>query len=313
MQNTKQYIFGPVPSRRLGLSLGIDLTPFKTCTQDCLYCQLGKAPDKQYIERKPSVPLDTVIEQLKDRIDKGVKADYITLSGSGEPTLNSQLGQFIDTAKTLSPIPVAVITNSTLLPDPQVRVECAKADLLVPSLDAADQQTFEKINRPHHSIKIEDVKQGLLEFKKIFKGLIWLEIFLLDSINDSEEHARKLSEFAHQLKPDKIQLNTAVRPTAEAGLLAVSADKINRIAQIIDPRAEVIADFSKLPDLPDDAVVTPEKILDMLQRRPCSLHDIAAGLNAHPNEVAKYINALEKQNKINSKTQNNTKYYHAKT
>ena len=141
-----RYLFGPVPSRRLGRSLGVDIIPLKTCSQNCIYCQLGKdAP--QTLQRKEYIPIESVLAELKIKIAEGLEADFITISGSGEPTLHSQLGELIDGIRKLTDIPVAVITNSTLLSDRGVRRDCCKADVVLPSLDAGDPETFQKVKQ----------------------------------------------------------------------------------------------------------------------------------------------------------------------
>ncbi|MCK4583355.1 radical SAM protein, partial [Candidatus Bathyarchaeota archaeon] len=162
-----EYIFGPVPSRRLGRSLGVDLVPFKTCTCDCIYCQLGRTTNKT-IERKEWVPTDSVIEQFKEKLDSN--PDYITLSGSGEPTLFSQLEELISRIKDITDIPVAVLTNGSLLWLPEVRRTLKPADLVVPSLDAGSNQIFQYVNRPHHDITFSKMLEGLVKFRDEYDG-----------------------------------------------------------------------------------------------------------------------------------------------
>jgi len=154
MKKKEKYIFGPVASRRLGLSLGVDIVPAKVCSLDCIYCQVGRTT-KKTVKRREYVPIRKVLAELKARLDKGLRADYITISGSGEPTLNSKIGVLIDRIKKITDIPVAIMTNGTLLYMADVRRDCRKADVVLPSLDAADEETFEKINRPNRNISIE--------------------------------------------------------------------------------------------------------------------------------------------------------------
>jgi len=177
----KKYLYGPVPSRRLGLSLGVDIVPFKVCTLDCVYCQLGRASRKT-IERREYVPVKAVLAELKERLAQGVKADFITISGSGEPTLNSQLGELIDGIKKITDIPVAILTNGTLLYRQNVRADCAKADVVLPSLDAGDEQTFQKMNRPYSGLSIEKLIEGLLAFRNEFAGEFVLEVFFVEGL-----------------------------------------------------------------------------------------------------------------------------------
>jgi len=189
----KKYLFGPVPSRRLGLSLGVDVVPFKVCTLDCIYCQLAKTTHRT-IERKDYVPVESVLAELKDNLAQAIKADFITISGSGEPTLNSRLGELIDGIKKLTSIPVAILTNGTLLYRQDVRADCCCADVVLPSLDAADEQTFQKINRPHPELSIKKLIEGLCTFRDEYAGQIALEVFLIDGFNTDTEQIAKIKD-----------------------------------------------------------------------------------------------------------------------
>ena len=309
MSEQKSYIFGPVPSRRLGLSLGVDIVPFKSCSQDCVYCQLGQADCPQTIERKSFVPIDDVITELKAKLEQGVKADYITLSGSGEPTLNSDIEEFIDRIRSITDIKIAIITNGTLLNIKAVRDGCKKADLIVPSLDAVDQKTFEAINRPHKDLVFENLVDGLVAFRSEYSGDYWLEIFIIDNVNTSNEHIEKFKKLVEKINPDKVQINTAVRPTAKAGLVPVKAEKLKEIAEKIGEKAEVIIDFKRLDDFRNEIESANQKILDMLKRRPCSLEDICAGLNVRRNFAIKHIEVLMADKKIATEVISEKTYY----
>ncbi len=244
MAKEKKYLFGPVPSRRLGRSLGVDIVPLKTCTQNCIYCQLG-INSTQTLLRRPYVPIDAVLAELRQRIAEGLQADYITFSGSGEPTLNSQIGLFIDGIRQITNIPVAILTNGTLFTDPGVRADCAKADVVLPSLDAGDEQTFEKINRPHKDITFAAFVDGLCKFRAEFTGQIRLEVFFCEGINTTDDQIEKINTIIQQIAPDKVQLNTAVRPTADASAIRVDPDRLRAIAARLSPTPEVIADYSE--------------------------------------------------------------------
>lgn len=310
MRQEKKYLFGPVASRRLGLSLGVDIVPFKVCTLDCVYCQLGRTVEKS-IERKEYVGIEPVIAELKQKINEGLNADYITISGSGEPTLNCRLGEFIDAIKKITKIPVAVLTNGTLLYLPDVRADCAKADLVIPSLDAGNQDVFEKINRPHSDISFQKLIDGLCEFRKEFSGPIWLEVFLIEGINTSDSQIAEIKSIIKRIHPDKIQLNTAERPTAETNINKVSVDKLNKIAGQLGPKCEVIADFSKTT-VGKHVQNTSKTILSVLKRRPCSIEDICAGLNIHRNEAIKYINHFQNQGVVVSEERQGVLYFKIK-
>jgi len=276
MSNDKNYIFGPVPSRRLGYSLGIDIVPMKSCTQNCLYCQLG-IDAKTTTSLSNFVDIDEVLSQLKEKLASGICADYITLSGSGEPTLHSKLGELISGIKSLCDIPVAVITNGTLLWDDRVGNNLSQADVVLPSLDAGDAKTFEEINRPHSSISFEKFTQGLIDFCHLFKGKIWLEIFLIENRNTNNAQIEKISSLIEKINPDKIQLNTASRPTVGKNIEMVSKEKLEIIASQIGRKTEVIADFSKakLAVSSDDY---SHDILELVRRHPCSASDISSSL-----------------------------------
>ncbi len=292
----KQYIYGPVPSRRLGRSLGVDIIPFKLCPLDCVYCQLGRTTDK-IVVRKIYTSIDEVVTELKQRLDEGIEADFVTISGSGEPTLHSRLGELIDRIRKITVIPIAVLTNGVLFDDPSVRADCCKADVVLPSLDAADQQTFERINRPCTNISIENVISGLCEFRNKFDGQIWLEVFFVDGINTTPEQITNLRVAIKRIRPDKVQLNTAIRPTADLDVKVVTRDRLEQIASKLGGKAEVVADFTTA-HLDKHLVRDSEDVLELLRRRPCSMDDICHGLAMPPNEVIKLIDVLRNKELI---------------
>jgi len=298
-----------VPSRRLGRSLGIDIVPLKHCTLDCVYCQLGRTTQKT-IERRDYVPVEAVLAELRDTLKKGLKADFITISGSGEPTLNSRLGDLIDGIKKITDIPVAIMTNGTLLYREDVRADCAKADLVVPSLDAGDEAAFQKVNRPYRDISIEKLVDGLVTFRKEFPGRIWLEVFLVEGLNTDIAEIDKIRGLIKRISPDKVQLNTAVRPTADPAIKKVDAEKLEIIARQIGDGCEVVAD---LPPRHSDKLMhsTAEDILSMLKRRPCSLNDISSGLGIPPNEALKHITELQHRGLIDSEEKDGRTFFKA--
>ena len=310
MAKERKYLFGPVASRRLGLSLGVDIISLKTCTQNCVYCQLG-VTGVQTVERKAYVPMEAVLRELKERIAGRLRADYITLSGSGEPTLNSEMGRLIVGIKEITTIPVAVLTNGTLFTDPAVRADCAKADVVLPSLDAGDEETFEKINCPHKDIDFSAFVEGLCKFRAEFTGQIWLEVFFCDRINTSDEQIEKIRVLIERIRPDKVQLNTAVRPVADKSVVRVEPGRLLSIARRLGPNAQIIADFSGIGGA-DNVAANTENILEMLRRRPCSLDDICNGLSIHRNEALKYLAYLEAAGLIISQPDANTVFFKAK-
>jgi wyosine [tRNA(Phe)-imidazoG37] synthetase (radical SAM superfamily) len=295
----KKYLYGPVPSRRLGRSLGIDIVPFKVCSLDCVYCQLGKTTEKT-LQRGDFLPVEAVLAELKDKLAAGLEADFLTIGGSGEPTLHSRLGALIDGIKKITDIPVAILTNGTLLYKQDVRADCAKADVVLPSLDAGDEQTYRKINRPHSGLSIEKLISGLCAFREEFAGQIWLEVFLIEGFNTDNHQIAKIKEAIDRIRPDKVQLNTAVRPTAEPGIKVLDAEKLQAIAGRLGENCEVIADFS--PARHGGHIEgKAEDVLSMLKRRPCSLSDISSALGLTQNEALKYITHFQQQGVIDSR------------
>ena len=312
MTDKRKYLYGPVPSRRLGRSFGIDIVPLKVCTLDCIYCQLGKT-GRTTTERKEYIPIEPVLVELKEELAEGIHADYITIAGSGEPTLNSRLGELIDGTKKLTNIPVAILTNGSLLYRQDVRADCLKADIVMPSLDAGDEQTFQKINRPNSIISIKMLISGLCALRKEFSGQIWLEVFVVEGINTGAEQIAGIKKAIKLIEPDKIHLNTAVRPTADPNITRLNAEKMLEIADRLGPKCEVVAEFSprygnmpnenKSKDItePYSAMIhKAEALLSMLKRRPCSLNDICSGMGLNRNEAIKHISYLQHKGVVQS-------------
>jgi len=286
-----KYLYGPVPSRRLGLSLGVDIVPLKICTLNCVYCQLGRTTQKS-LERGDFVDIDAVLAELKERLAQGLQADFITISGSGEPTLNARLGELIDGIRAITDIPIAIITNGTLLYRQDVRADCAKADVVLPSLDAGDDQCFQRVNRPHKDISIEKLISGLCKFRQEFAGQIWLEVFFVEGLNNDAEQIAKIRDAIARIRPDKVQLNTAIRPAAEPGVRKLSAEKLQAIATGLGENCEVVADFSPSRHCPH-LQNTAESVLSMLKRRPCSLDDICSGLGISGDDALEYVRRFQ--------------------
>ena len=307
MTQTSEYVFGPVASRRLGRSLGVDIAPAKVCTLDCIYCEVGRTTLRT-VERRPYVQMEEVLAELKTRLHQGVRPDYITITGSGEPTLNSQLGQIIDRIKALSHIPVALITNGTLLYRQDVRDEAAKANLVMPTFDAADPSTFEAIHRPHADITVEILIEGLVAFRSQYKGPIWLEVFLVEGVNTSSGHIQRLKALIERIRPDKIQLNTAVRPTADPDVTRPSLSRLQLIAEELGPLCEIIADYSKLP-APGSTPLKTQDLLTLLRRRPCTLDELCAGLGVTRDQAALQVEALVRTQQILAEFKDGVTFY----
>jgi wyosine [tRNA(Phe)-imidazoG37] synthetase (radical SAM superfamily) len=238
-----KYIYGPVSSRRLGFSLGVSLTPHKTCQFDCVYCQLGATTDRTS-GRSAYIAGADILAEVRCWLDANpqlVKTlSFITLSGAGEPTLHSEIASLIARIKEMAPVPVAVITNSCLLADAGVRRELLQADLIVPSLDAASAEVFAKIDRPVPGIRIEDIIEGLASLRREYRGQIWLEIMLVKGFNDDIRHVRKLKEAVERINPDKVHLNSPVRSTAEKNISPVDETKLKQIRELLGERAQIV-------------------------------------------------------------------------
>jgi wyosine [tRNA(Phe)-imidazoG37] synthetase (radical SAM superfamily) len=296
-EQMKPYIYGPVPSRRLGRSLGVDLVPFKTCTYDCIYCQLGRTTNKT-LERKEWVPLDQVLRQIKTKLD--LRPDFITLAGSGEPTLHSGIGDLIVRIKESTDVPVAVLTNGSLLWMPDVREALIPADLVVPSLDAGSSELFRYVNRPHADIVFGKMLEGLVKLREEYTGQYWLEVFLLSGVTTVEAQLNMLSHCIKLIEPDKVQLNTVTRPPAEEYAEAVPRERLEKIARQIGDGAEVIAAFPH-EHAADSFESNRDDILNLLKRRPCSVQDIATGLGIHVNEAAKQVDRLVSEGRVKTR------------
>ena len=304
-------IFGPVPSRRLGFSLGIDTVPYKTCSLDCIYCQVGRTTNKT-IKRKEYISCEDILPEIEEILSKQKKRiDYITFSGSGEPTLNSRMKKMINSIKKLASIPIAVITNGTLLFQPETREELMEADLVIPSLDAVSEEVFKKVNRPHHSLKIDKIIDGLSAFSQEFKGKIWLEIMIVKGTNDSPQEIKRMAEAIEKIKLDKIQLNTVVRPPVEEFAQPADPENLRKIKRTLGEKCEIIAEF-KRPNQEFYNKDIEKGILTMVKRRPVTLLDISRSSGIHQNEAIKYLNILEKEGQILTKVYREKRYYYQK-
>lgn len=302
-----KHVFGPVPSRRLGRSLGVDLAPRKVCSFDCVYCQVGRTTHKT-IEREAFVAVDHILAEIQEKLKSVPRPDYITLSGSGEPTLHSAIGEIIDGIKKLTDVPVAVMTNGSLFYDAEVRRACRGADLILPTLDAADEPSFQAVHRPEASLTLARLVEGLEALRREYRGQIWLEVFLVAGLNTASDQVRRLRKLIDRINPDRVQLNTAVRPTADAGVRPLSEAALIEIAAALGPKAEVIADFRR-----DTGEATfsagGASVLDMIRRRPVTLDDVAAGMGVAREQARAAVCALLVEKKIAAEMRGDREYY----
>jgi wyosine [tRNA(Phe)-imidazoG37] synthetase (radical SAM superfamily) len=236
-----KYVFGPVPSRRLGRSLGIDPIPLKTCNWNCIYCQLGRTRPVVN-RRKEYIAPELILDQVAHFLDEHDHADidWVTFVGSGEPLLNAGLGWMIQEVKALSDIPVAVITNGTLLHMPTVRQELLAADAVLPSLDAGTAELYRKINRPHARVPFDLHLQGLIDFGQEYEGTLWPEVMLIHNVNDTEDALTDLASALQKIKPDCIHLNVPSRPPAETWVQPASEEGVIRAMAILGDIAKVV-------------------------------------------------------------------------
>ncbi len=312
-------VYGPVPSRRLGMSLGIDPIPRLICTFDCLYCQLGTkrrvvSGPEDVAESFPSP--EAIVEAVHTAIKRHDRIDYLTFSGSGEPTLNPRLAETVEALRAVSEIPVALITNASLLTRPEVMAAAAQCNLVLPSLDAGDQETFVWIDRPAPGFKIDAIADAIATLAR--KTAIWLEVMLVASkteeTNTHPELIGYLIEEIRRIHPHEVTLNTCVRPPTEEGVEPVPEDKL----QTIRKRME-----QELPGIP--VVVVPKRtatrskllredelrqeILRTLKVRPCTPVDLSDTLGINPAEVGKYLARLVEDGKIGRRVQAGELYY----
>lgn len=283
-------IYGPVASRRLGFSLGVDIIPFKTCTLDCVYCQLGST-GRTTVRRGRWFPPEEVLAQIRQALDSGQRIDAVTFSGSGEPTLCRDIGGLIRAIKKMTKVPVVVLTNGTLLTRKDVRRDLAAADVVVPSLDAVPASLFRRVNRPHASLDNLRIIDGLARFREEFAGEIRLEIMLVKGVNDSPADIRAIEAAVARIRPDRIELNTVVRPPADRGAMPLGPAALERIRKRLGPRAEVVASFAKRKQAPGSGRLE-KAVLATVRRRPQTTADIATALGRHHDEVLKTLMSL---------------------
>lgn len=308
-----KYLFGPVPSRRLGVSLGVDLVPKKVCSIDCVYCEVGKTT-KLSINREDYISSDKIKAELEHYFNNNSQPDYITITASGEPTLNVNLGEIIQFVKQTKPeVSVALITNGTLLHDSKVREAIKDVDLVLPSLDAATEEVFRRINRPHKDLNFEQYIQGLIDFGKEFTGKIWLEVFILPGYNDNEEELSELKKLILKIRHDSVQLNTLDRPGTVANLRGATQ---NELQQVVDfwklDQVEIIAKAKQGNKEQSQRKDTENAILETVSRRPCTLEDLTTILGMCEDEVGKCLAELMENNLIETIEQERGVFYQSK-
>jgi wyosine [tRNA(Phe)-imidazoG37] synthetase (radical SAM superfamily) len=294
-----RYIFGPVPSRRLGISLGVDLIPPKTCSYNCIYCESGKTTNLT-VERREYVPLNDVLKELDSVLKTHPRLDFVTYSGSGEPTLYSRISEVTRFVKENYPeYKTALLTNGSLFHDEKVRRDCLDIDVVIPSLDCAGETEFKKVDRPHHSLSAAVVNEGIAKFRTEYTGQIWLEIFIVPGINDTDEEIGRINAEIAKIRPDKIQLNTLDRPGAVDWIRPADDIRMQEIARKL--RHDNIEITGKPATRSSNKAYSgdiSDVILRTVRRRPCTLDDIVKITGLHMNEVNKYLGVLVAEGKI---------------
>ena len=290
-----KYVYGPVPSKRLGQSLGIDTIPLKTCNWNCVYCQLGRTVPLTN-KRREYYPRQEILEEISEalRSHKTGDIDWITFVGSGEPTLHASIGWLIRQVKEeISNIPVAVITNGSLLYLPKVRQELLAADAVLPSLDAGTAKLYRQINRPHGKISFKRHVEGLASFKNEFEGKLWIEVMLVRGLNDTEEALRNIAAALQRIKPDEVHINSPTRPPVETWVQPADADGFTRANSIFGEHAKVVSSVEGIFQVEESESIVGA-IIEIIKRHPISEDDLLRTLDNYPPEkVSETLAALQ--------------------
>jgi len=288
----------------------LDLVPFKVCTYDCVYCQLGGTTLKT-VDRKEYVSASKLLCELEARLKTNIHADYVTLAGSGEPTLNGSLKEIVRETKNMTGIPLAVITNGSLLFMDEVKEALSGTDLLIPSLDAGSGASFRRVNRPHGKIRFDSVVEGLMSLKDWYKGRVWLESLVVGGSTDSDSEIEKIAALVDDISPEKVQLNTVVRPPAKPEALEVPRPRMEQFASFFRTPVEIIG--YKEGSGREDSRPVPEsadsEILELVRRRPVTVRDIALGLGIPANEALKRTGQMFKEGRITATEKNGQIFY----
>jgi wyosine [tRNA(Phe)-imidazoG37] synthetase (radical SAM superfamily) len=299
-----------VPSRRLGLSLGINIIPHKTCNYNCVYCEVGKTTNLTN-KRQSFYNIEDIKKDFVEHVDKVGKFDFITFSGSGEPTLNKDLGELIKFVKSFNKAKIAVLTNGSLLYDQEVRRELYEADVVIPSLDAAIESTFKRINQPHKELNLKNIIEGLKLFTQEFSGEVWLEIVFAKGINDKKQDIEALIKAIEYIKPKKVQIGTIERPPAFNGIQKLSNDELMSIYMALkDYNVELIKPFADKNVNFDEFL--EKSIIKMISIRPCSIEELSDVFDAKNEDVDNIVTRLINEKKAFKKTFGNKEFISAR-
>lgn len=303
-------LFGPIPSRRLGMSLGVDLIPKKVCSLDCVYCEVGRTTELT-CERRTFFDPGLVMDELAHYFKTSPVPDYITFSGSGEPTLFREIGDIIQFIKRSEPdIPIAVLTNGTLLSMQPVRESILNVDVVLPSLDAVSEEVFNRMNRPAPGLFVKEMIQGMVDFRTEYQGQIWLEVFILPGYNDSEAELLRLKDAILRIRPDIVQLNSLDRPGTVTGLRSASQIELQQIIDLWNlANVEIICAAPQRKTIRSYRSDIEVRIKEILSRRPCTLDDLEQILGLHRNELNKYLDTMDAESIIETHEQDRGVFY----
>ena len=291
-----KYIYGPVPSRRMGISLGISPIPKKYCNYSCVYCQLGRTKNLTN-KRNEFFDLKEILKEFQDISKKDIYYDVVTIVGEGEPTLYSELGRLIKKIKTMTDKPVAVITNGALMYDEKIRKDLMKADIVLPSIDACNENMFTRINRPSRSINYNNMLEGLIEFSNHYKGQLWIEIMLVKGYNDSVDNLIEFKKILTRINYDKLYINTPVRPPAESYVKKVGSEKMELAVEMLEGISidQLVSD-GFYSEIEDDVYA----VMSIIKRHPMNQFEIVSFLEKRGNknpvgifEKLSYVDEIE--------------------
>ncbi|MHA1355019.1 MAG: radical SAM protein [Candidatus Heimdallarchaeota archaeon] len=296
MKGKYKYLFGPVPSRRLGRSLGVSPIPPKTCNYSCVYCQIGRTTHFSNT-RQDFFPKEDILAEIRSFTKSSNDFDYITFVGEGEPTLCKSLGWLIRSTKEFTDKPVAVITNGALLHDPEVRTDLLAADVILPTLDATTPELFKKINRPKKELTISKIIQGMKDFRSEFQGQIWMEVMLVKGLNDSPETIAKIKTVLDDLGCDRVYVNVPIRPPAEKWVEIPDKDRVLEICSTLN--AYNIAHYESNQGFQISANDDMEdQIVKITTRHPLRETQILAMFDLPSQEIIQLLENMAKKGKL---------------
>lgn len=306
-----QHLFGPVQSRRLGRSLGVDMIPIKTCNANCVYCECGGGKTVTH-ERKEYIPAQSIIAELDDYLTTQPPVDCVTFAGSGEPTLNTSLYAVLSFVKTRYPsCRTALLTNGILLHLPEVRSEILGFDLVLPSLDAISTDVFLKINRPFPGVSPQQMVDGLIAFSRQFSGQLWIEVFIVPGVNDTKEELSLFKAALTTINPSRVQLNSLDRPGTCSWVKTASVEELSRIAEYLKPLPVEIIARKSAPEIISGTAAEDlsETIIHEISRRPATIEEIAVLCGSTINAAQQVLDALEHSGRIRVSNVNTQKFF----